>query len=602
MKQGVSKMKNVFFSILVLFMLAFSMLGNVNLVKAGSNNIVVSDINPITAIKGVDNSVQISFNVRNIDLLNELVVDITSTDPETSDHLNLLNIQDNLIEDNINLVHGDQASQITFSVPISLDVIVGTYTATVKVQDTVNVDNFVEKTYTIIVQDSNPSVSITGLTDEELIFTGEEESTPENRFTIRNNGNRDLVDLRLVFPNEEEFVDPDSKEIIFRIKIGDGDLGIVDLAQPVNLGALNIGGELIVLIRSDIQKDIELNTYKGEVLIKSLQFGDLSTGLSDDSFSLVIKVEPEVCNVGRVSDKNPVNHEGEGNIRITDLDVEEDTLNVGEDIQITVDVENKDSNKMDVVVEAMLYNLDQNKRIIGWEEIGAETIEEGSEESFDYILKIPVNDEDIDPEDIYILYVKAYEDGKEKDNCNYYSIEIDIDREDDSVIVNEFTMTPNVVSLGEKILFSVGVLNIGNDKQDDVYITLTNPELKLNLKSTIFELDKYSKSSNDLSRTFEFTVPKDAEAKDYTIEARVDFRDGKDSHYTTATLTVQGEAVTPPGEQPPVVVNPPVTGPGTYTTGRSVFDSFDTKTLFIVGDIVLVILAVLFLILIFRRR
>ena len=596
-------MKNVFFSILVLFMLAFSMLGNVNLVKAGSNNIVVSDINPITAIKGVDNSVQISFNVRNIDLLNELVVDITSTDPETSDHLNLLNIQDNLIEDNINLVHGDQASQITFSVPISLDVIVGTYTATVKVQDTVNVDNFVEKTYTIIVQDSNPSVSITGLTDEELIFTGEEESTPENRFTIRNNGNRDLVDLRLVFPNEEEFVDPDSKEIIFRIKIGDGDLGIVDLAQPVNLGALNIGGELIVLIRSDIQKDIELNTYKGEVLIKSLQFGDLSTGLSDDSFSLVIKVEPEVCNVGRVSDKNPVNHEGEGNIRITDLDVEEDTLNVGEDIQITVDVENKDSNKMDVVVEAMLYNLDQNKRIIGWEEIGAETIEEGSdEESFDYILKIPVNDEDIDPEDIYILYVKAYEDGKEKDNCNYYSIEIDIDREDDSVIVNEFTMTPNVVSLGEKILFSVGVLNIGNDKQDDVYITLTNPELKLNLKSTIFELDKYSKSSNDLSRTFEFTVPKDAEAKDYTIEARVDFRDGKDSHYTTATLTVQGEAVTPPGEQPPVVVNPPVTGPGTYTTDGSVFDSFDTKTLFIVGDIVLVILAVLFLILIFRRR
>ena len=67
-------------------------------------------------------------------------------------------------------------------------------------------------------------------------------------------------------------------------------------------------------------------------------------------------------------------------------------------------------------------------------------------------------------------------------------------------------------------------------------------------------------------------------------------------------MTVQGEAVTPPGEQPPVVVNPPVTGLGTYTTDGSVFDSFDTKTLFIVGDIVLVILAVLFLILIFRRR
>ena len=165
-------------------------------------------------------------------------------------------------------------------------------------------------------------------------------------------------------------------------------------------------------------------------------------------------------------------------------------------------------------------------------------------------------------------------------------------------------MTPIVVSPGEGLLFDIGALNIGTDEQKDVYIKLTSTELDLDMTSTVFDLDKYSKSGNSITRPFEFTVPSDVEAKDYTIEARVYFNNGKDSQYTTATLTVQGEATPEPVVAPPVT-QPVTQQPGTYqpTTGASIFDSLgDTKTLFIIGDIVLVVLAVLFLVLIFKRR
>ena len=593
-------MKNVFMSIFLVLMLTVSMLGNVDLVKAQP---VVSlealSYNPDPAIVEVNNQVMVNFNVVNTGDEDADVV-ITVGNPYREGSGFLIGQAGNIFEETV--VAGTQELAEFTVTGITQTSDDGDYTATITATITGQED--VTTLYTISLENSDPSISVSGLAEgEEFVLTGEEGAIPEDTLTISNNGNRGLTDLQLVFPNNGEFADTED-EIDFSISIDGGDFNVVDLSEPFDLDNINVDEDISIAIRARIPETFDLDTYSGEVSIVSTQFADLSTGLDNDSFNLIVRVEPEICTDGRVSDGEPVDNERQGNIQITDLDVDEDNLNVGETIQVTVDVENTENQDLDVVVEAMLYNLNQNKKIIGWEEFVSEEIEKDTEESYDFDIKIPIDDEDIDPDDTYILYVKASEDGDEDKNCNYHSIEIDVDREDDDVRITRFIMTPIVVSPGEGLLFDIGALNIGTDEQKDVYIKLTSTELDLDMTSTVFDLDKYSKSGNSITRPFEFTVPSDVEAKDYTIEARVYFNNGKDSQYTTATLTVQGEATPEPVVAPPVT-QPVTQQPGTYqpTTGASIFDSLgDTKTLFIIGDIVLVVLAVLFLVLIFKRR
>ena len=624
-------MKKTIMSIFLVLMLALSPFGGLYIsnVNADSANIGVENIEDITAIKGIDNSVDIVFDLtnRNVNAEDSMNLEVTSVLLPTSGDETL---SVNNLPQTINDLAGNSASQeITFSVTgISLETVSGAYTGKIQITEVDangeavdadadgNADNFIEKTYTINVEDSRPSISFDGLTDddEELVFTGEEDTTSEKSFTITNNGNRALSDLELNFPNEGEFDDIDDNKITFKIKLGAEAFTSVNLAEAVELTNLNVGESLTVTIQTRISEDIELDIYSGELTITSSDFENLADGLAADFFKLVVKVEPEVCKDGRVSDETPSDGPRDGNVRIDDFDVEEDNLDVGESIEVDVTIENRDNNDMDIIVEAMLYNLDQNNEVIDWTEVGSESIDEdGGDEDFTFELEIPLDDnEDIDPTDTFILYVKAFEDGDEDRNCNYISTEIEIDRDDDHVIIDEFTATPSAVMAGDVVSFSVSTLNVGTDEQDDVYVQITNTELGLDETSSEFDLDEFDKNRNDMINAFTFTVPADAEAKEYTVTAKVYFRDGREDNVATTTLIVQGEA-TPNEDNTPTDntgnvdqnVGTGNQGAGAYqpVTGNSVLGNLgSTKTLFIIGDIVLVILAVLFLVLIFRRR
>ena len=68
-------MKNVFFSIIVVFMLALSMLGNVEIANAESTNIDVGNLvyTPTIAVKGINQVVDVTFRVANVDQNREVV-------------------------------------------------------------------------------------------------------------------------------------------------------------------------------------------------------------------------------------------------------------------------------------------------------------------------------------------------------------------------------------------------------------------------------------------------------------------------------------------------------------------------------------------------
>ena len=601
-------MKNVFFSILVLFMLAFSMLGNVNLVKADIAGVTVS--NPVVspqklvlgqpALEIVEVTVTITNN--NIVLL-PVELRVTSNIPTNANgeplQVEPLQVNNVVIVDGIlDPLDPQQTIEASFEITKRPNTVAGTYNGAITITELlagVPTVNTIVKDYSVIVESLNKKLSATGLNeDSEFEIISEEDNTVAEEITLQNIGNVELSGLS--FKVSGTFTDG-TETIGLKAKFGSDanalyqDI-VLDQALPM-LGIVlapqatsPILSTSPISLQVHVPQDLNLDTYTGNIVILDSVNQPILT------IPLVLKIEPEICSEGII-----------GNLKfdITDPDNGDD-FKIGDEIPISVEVDNKDNKDLNVVVEAILYDLDRAKKIESIESDSLE-IEKGTAEDFDLTMIVP-NDEDIDPDNNYILYIKASEDGDENLNCVYKSIDVDLERDDDDVRITTLTVTPSIASQGSMVSFSILVENIGTDDQKDAYIKLTSTELGLDLMSSRFDVKKYDKSGNDRVETLTFTVPVDKTARDYTIEAFVYDSSGRqfDNGYVVGKLTVQGEAVAPPGEQPPVVVNPPVTGPGTYTTGRSVFDSFDTKTLFIVGDIVLVILAVLFLILIFRRR
>ena len=596
-------MKNVFFSVLVLFMLAVSMLGNVNLVKADPiQNLSISQatITPQKIIKDVQETVTVLFVLSNT-AANDMTLDITTNRPRTTDTQHFLTVENANVGANYPYTIENDYS-LPANEPRTIDFTVtlpqneegtGTYTGTITVTD--QDGDTLTRDYSIVVENSNPAVSVSGLTDNQIVITSEEENVKTKEFTLANSGNRNLNDLTLKI--EGGTFSDDTETISFRAKFGDDVFRNVVLNTPLEMASdLNTGSSSTITIEATIPQDINLDNYIGRIVI-----ADTAHAQATVTIPLTIKIEPEICSDGRISNgiSGSVDGPQSGNLRISISNPDRnDDFKINDEISIEVEVENKENKDLDVIAEAVLYDLDRNKKILPVSSDSLE-VEKDSREDFDFTMIVP-NDEDIDPGNTYILYIKAYEDGDEDQYCNYDSVEIDLERDDDAVVINSFTINPTVALQESSISFRVGVENIGTDEQRDAYIVLRNEELNLNLRSNVFDLKKYDKSGNDYIFTQTFTVPKDVDAKDYTIEAVVYYNNERDTASKSGTLTVQAkesgeeEAITPTA----------ATGPVTYTpTGASIFDGLDsTKTLFIIGDIVLVILAVLFLILIFKKK
>lgn len=615
-------MKNVFFSILVLFMLAVSALGNVNIAKADSSNIDLGNLvyNPTTAIKTVNNAVDVTFRVANIDQNPNAILNLGIN--VLAPRLGGNPLGDVLVAGNpnpteiLNLAVGAEPVSVTFRVSnIGANTVVGIYTGTIRVYDSddYNVNdlpnsNYKDISYSISVQDLNPRITVSGLSvDNELVITSEEDKTRQKTFTIQNSGNIALNDLKFTISGGT-FTDG-TETIGLKVKFDEANAVFNDviLGTPINMPVLAAGSSLNIILEARIPNDINLDIYSGNIGIASTAHAQATS-----TTPLLIKIEPEICSDGRMSDGVLVDGPQSGDLRISiDNPDDGDDFNVLDEMTIEGDVENKGNQDLDVIVEAILYDLDDNNKIISVESDSI-AVDKSEQESYDITMIVP-NDQDIDPDHTYILYIKASDDGNEDQYCNYDSIEVNLDRENDQAIINSFTITPTVAQQGSVVSFRVGAENIGTDEQKDSYIIVKNDELKLNLKSNLFDLKKYDKSGNDQVETFAFTIPVDAVVKDYQIEVVVYYNNERDTASSFGTLTVQaktategtGTGTTGTTETGTTTTTAtPTTGAGTFQpTGTSILSNLgSTKTLFIIGDIVLVILAVLFLVLIFKKR
>src|SRR3989344_51796 len=488
-------MNKVFLSILVVLLFAISFASAADLTITDTVNATGVSVNPAESFSG-------SFKVNNVNPAETISnIDISSTSfsgPNTIPASAIV-----FSPDPISSIVPNGTQSVSFTVTMPTYQIPGFYAGTVTAADSLGNTTSMPLSFTV---NTLQKVEVTDHSaSAPLILTGEEDNIVSGTFTIKNSGNVDLSFSDASITHNVDLSDPDGDNITLTFS-----------SIPATLTP---GSTDQITATASIANNVDIDTYSGTVTITS--------AASSANFSLEVRVQPEVCEDGVV-----------GNLDLTIEDPDNgDEFAPGETIELDVSVENNDNDELDVIVTAFLYNINEDDNIV---EEDSETIEisDGDEESFTLDLVLPLNG-NLNDEDEYKIFIKSYEDGDEDQNCDEDSIDIDIEREKHDTRVDDFTLSPSIVSCGDVVEAEIDIVNIGSSNEDDVYVELKNSELELSEKSEEFDLDNGNDKDNDATQRMTFTVPQDASEKTYQIEAIVYYDDGDEKTSKFATLSVE---------------------------------------------------------------
>tara|TARA_B100000315_G_scaffold49131_1_gene43765 strand:+ start:222 stop:2132 length:1911 start_codon:yes stop_codon:yes gene_type:complete len=414
---------------------------------------------------------------------------------------------------NITNLVNSTAQTVSFSLTVP-QTLAGAYSGTLTATESGNSSNNDTFSYSLTVNSVN-ALDVTDVsTSTPLTITGEEKDTKTATFAVENTGSTTFTLTSGSFNfTSTDFEDNDDDNITLAFS---------------NFDAVTPGSTDTVTLTAELPKNIDLDKYSGTVTVNHP-----SDTTKTDTFKLEVRVQPEVCEDGIVKEGDSVS----SSQAFLQIDIDEpdddDEFSPGDEIDIEVNVENDDDDEMDVVVEAFLYDLDDNDKIASVKS-SSDEIDDNDDQDFDLVLKVPEGS-NLDEDNEYTLYIKAYEDGDEEENCNEDSIDLDLEKEDDDVVVEDLTLSPSTVSCGETVSATVDVENIGSRDQRDVYIELKNSLLGLDQESNEFDLDE----GDDETRRFTFNVPLGVASKAYSINAVVFFDDGDEKKDGFADLQVE---------------------------------------------------------------
>jgi|SRR3989338_9551393 len=212
-----------------------------------------------------------------------------------------------------------------------------------------------------------------------------------------------------------------------------------------------------------------------------------------------------------------------GNLKIRIIEPDEsENFELGETIDIEVEVANLGDKTRDVVVEVSLYNVDE-ENTISQEDSDDERLSPGEDENFDIEFKIPTKARGIDNDDEFILFVKAFDEDSEKGACEEEAVDIDLEFEDEAVNIDSVKLLPSVVECGKIATLITEVSNIGEENLEDVEIKVRNDRLNLNKISNSFDLDELGDEDDEFVSKLDLLIPKKAVEGSYNLDIDVIF-------------------------------------------------------------------------------
>ncbi|MBT7402712.1 putative S-layer protein [Candidatus Woesearchaeota archaeon] len=216
---------------------------------------------------------------------------------------------------------------------------------------------------------------------------------------------------------------------------------------------------------------------------------------------------------------NPPHKSGKLDI---DLDFDNDAHYRTEDVEITVTIDNKHSEKVkSIKVELEIPELGIK------EEASKFSLDDGDEKDITFEFSL---DDDVDAGNypIYVYVTGESEDSNDNDITiqNFdVSEELEIDVESDDLTIESVKISDDELKAGESFVTTIKIANIGSSDQDDVRVRFECSDLDI---SELSDITDELRDGKTLSKVFNVKVPASADDGSYLCEVAVMYDGYKD--------------------------------------------------------------------------
>ncbi len=259
-------------------------------------------------------------------------------------------------------------------------------------------------------------------------------------------------------------------------------------------------------------------TNDGVIVFEVEHFSSFKAGESGNRYNLSLFDDLDTCRSGIVGDLD---------LELKDPD-DGDEFQPGEEIEVKVEVKNNDDDDKKIIVEAYLYNIDEDEEIQDTDD--RQKVKDNDDKKFNLALDVPNDFE----KDNYLIFVKAYENGEEESQCVEGAISIDLEREEHEVIIKDFSVSPKSVTAGKSFDVFTEIQNIG-ESDEDVYVVVEIKELGVLTESELFELEEFDEDDSH-SETLSIKIPKNAKEGEYEITIKAIFDGDEDEREETISV------------------------------------------------------------------
>lgn len=460
----------------------------------------------------------------------------------------------------------EETVEFSFDVPSHQDA--DSYTGTVTIfGDAVEIDTF---DFTFDVNERRV-FGINPTEDSIVVDQGESESVV---LDITNEGNVAYDLVTLSFDSEDPFED-------------DGG-NVIDVTFDQNDFSLNPGQTRQVTITVTPEDDQYLG-YLTENVKVTAKDGDIE---DVKYFELNIDTTSDIVDVD-----------------LDDEDLDED-FEPGDSFHFEINVENiADYDLEDIEIKVWVIDIDDGSDLS--EEASKFDLDEGDVDDARFEFEVPLN---VD-EDEYDIKVRVQ--GEEKDDSSndfevtkIFRNQVDVTKDDSyEVYFEDIQVSSSDLRCGSEFFISMDLYNIGDNNLDDMYVKLFINELDLEYTSETFNLD--ADDGDDREKSLQFTVRLPSNLDKNSYEMKFYAYDEDDDQFDVETYTIsvtpclgneveeyeEAEVTSQPASEDQNVVFLP-----TGWAGLGLNQDTWTTIFWILGDIVLVIVAIYFLVLLFRKR
>jgi len=209
----------------------------------------------------------------------------------------------------------------------------------------------------------------------------------------------------------------------------------------------------------------------------------------------------------------------------------------------------EDIDIQDITATVIIRDIDDGEDLE--EEISDFDLKPGREKtqraSFTAPLKIDEGLYDVDVE------VEA----SDENNTDYdlvWTFQLNVDKEKHKVIIHKKELSSPEIQIGKSADLTLGIINIGQEDEDDVTLEVTSKELGLNKKETFSMSADIDDEDNAMTRAYTIR-PENVEPGIYSISIKASYQDGDKVDTATQSITVL--AAPQPTPEEVVVVTAP---------------------------------------------